>query len=139
MGDEEERRRTPRYYLVSRVDVVVAGSGDPLWGAIANISRTGTTLYIRQTLKPRIKVTLRFRFQAAGGREVIEDVNATLVWQRGETVGMDLFLDAKAFTNGVSNTRAAGNGLLVLPFMSFHFIEIRASCKRPVVCTLCEG
>jgi len=89
MGDEEERRRTPRYYLVSRVDVVVAGSGDPLWGAIANISRTGTTLYIRQTLKPRIKVTLRFRFQAAGGREVIEDVNATLVWQRGETVGMD--------------------------------------------------
>jgi len=89
MGDEEERRRTPRYYLVSRVDVVVVGSGDPLWGAIANISRTGTTLYIRQTLKPRIKVTLRFRFQAAGGREVIEDVNATLVWQRGETVGMD--------------------------------------------------
>ena len=56
MGDEEERRRTPRYYLVSRVDVVVVGSGDPLWGAIANISRTGTTLYIRQTLKPRIKV-----------------------------------------------------------------------------------
>ena len=85
---EEERRRVPRYYLVSRVDVVVAGA-DPLWGAIANISRTGTTLYIRQTLKPRSKVTLRFRFQAAGGREVTEDVNATLVWQRGETVGMD--------------------------------------------------
>ena len=89
MGDEEERRRTPRYYLVSRVDVVVAGSGDPLWGAIANISRTGATLYIRQSLKLQSKATLRFRFQAAGGREVIEDVNATLVWQRGETVGMD--------------------------------------------------
>ena len=85
---EEERRRTPRYYLVSRVDVVVAGA-DPLWGAVANISRTGITLYIRQTLKPRSKVTLQFRFQAAGGREVTEGVNATLVWQRGETVGME--------------------------------------------------
>ncbi len=85
---EQERRRTPRYYLISRVDVVVAGA-EPLWGAIANISRTGVTLYIRQTLKPQVKATLRFRFQAAGGREVIEDVNATLVWQSGETVGMD--------------------------------------------------
>ena len=35
------------------------------------------------------KATLRFRFQAEGGREIIEDVNATLVWQRGETVGME--------------------------------------------------
>ncbi len=86
---EQERRLMPRYYLVSRVDVVVAGSADPLWGAIANISRTGTTLYIRQTLKPRCNATLRFRFQATGGREVTEDVNATLVWQRGETAGMD--------------------------------------------------
>jgi hypothetical protein len=86
---DQERRLMPRYYLVSRVDVLVAGSADPLWGAIANISRTGTTLYIRQTLKPRCKATLRFRFQAAGGREVIEDVSATLVWQRGETAGMD--------------------------------------------------
>lgn len=85
----EERRLTSRYYLVSRVDVLVAGSSDPLWGAIANISRTGTTLYIRQTLKPRSKATLRFRFQAAGGRELTEDVNAALVWQRGETVGME--------------------------------------------------
>src|SRR5207245_6354339 len=86
---EPERRVAPRFYLVSRVDVLVAGSADPMWGAVANISRTGITLYIRQTLKPQSKATLRFRFQAAGGREVIEDVNATLVWQRGETVGME--------------------------------------------------
>src|SRR5207245_7274501 len=86
---EPERRVAPRFYLVSRVDVLVAGSADPMWGAVANISRTGVTLYIRQTLKPQVKATLRFRFQSAGGREVIEDVNATLVWQRGETVGMD--------------------------------------------------
>ena len=86
---EPERRVAPRFYLVSRLDVLVAGSSDPMWGAVANISRTGITLYIRQTLKPQSKATLRFRFQAAGGREVIEDVNATLVWQRGETVGME--------------------------------------------------
>ena len=86
---DQERRRMPRYYLVSRVDVLVAGSADPLWGAIANISRTGATLYIRQSLKPRSTVTLRFRFQAEGGREVAEDVTATLVWQRGETAGLE--------------------------------------------------
>jgi hypothetical protein len=86
---EDERRLVPRYYLVSRVDVLVTGSDAPVWGAIANISRTGTTLYIRQTLKPHSKVTLRFRFRAAGGREITEDVNSTLVWQRGETAGME--------------------------------------------------
>src|SRR5437870_13255581 len=84
---EIERRRTPRFYLVSRVDVLVAGSGDPLWGAIANISRAGTTLYIRQCLKLQSKATLRFRFQGEGGRELIEEVTATLVWQRGDTAG----------------------------------------------------
>src|SRR5438132_14149192 len=86
---EPERRVAPRFYLVSRVDVLVAGSADPMWGAVANISGTGITQYIRQTLKPQSKATLRFRFQAAGGREVIEDVSATRVWQRGETVGME--------------------------------------------------
>src|SRR5436309_13732919 len=82
-----ERRRTPRFYLVSRVDVLVAGSGDPLWGAIANISRSGTTLYIGQSLKLQSKATLRFRLQAEGGRELIEEQTATLVWQRGDTAG----------------------------------------------------
>ncbi len=86
---DQDRRRMPRYYLVSRVDVVVAGSTDPLWGAIANISRTGATLYIRQALKPQSKVTLRFRSQEEGGREITEDVTATLVWQRGEAAGLE--------------------------------------------------
>src|SRR2546425_2409466 len=85
---EFERRRTPRFYLISRVDVVVAGSADPLWGAIANISRTGTTLYIRQSLKLHSKATLRFRFQGEGGRELTEEVTATLVWQRGDAAGV---------------------------------------------------
>src|SRR2546425_12961350 len=84
---EFERRRTPRFYLISRVDVVIAGSADPLWGAIANISRTGTTLYIRQSLKLHSKATLRFRFQGEGGRELTEEVTATIVWQRGDVAG----------------------------------------------------
>jgi hypothetical protein len=86
---ELERRRTPRFYLISRVDVLVAGRTDPLWGAIANISRTGTTLYIRQSLKLQSKATLRFRFRAEGGRELTEEVTATLVWQRGEAAGLE--------------------------------------------------
>src|SRR5438445_10567302 len=86
---EPERRVAPRFYLVSRLDVLVAGSADPMWGAVANISRTGITLYIRQTLNPQSNATLRFRFQAAGGREASEDVNATLVWQRGETLAKE--------------------------------------------------
>ena|SRR5713226_3885414 len=85
----QERRRMPRYYLVSRVDVLVAGSADPLWGAIANISRTGTTLYIRQSLKLQSKATLRFRFQGEGGRELTEEVTATIVWQRGDVAGLE--------------------------------------------------
>src|SRR3989442_2541877 len=85
---EFERRRTPRFYLISRVDVVIAGSADPLWGAIANISRTGTTLYIRQSLKLHSKATLRFRFQGEGGRELTEEVTATIVWQRGDAAGV---------------------------------------------------
>ncbi len=86
---EPERRVAPRYYLVSRVDVTMAGSAEPVWGAIANISRTGVALYIRQPLQPRSKATLRFRFQAEGGRELTEDMNATIVWQRGESTGLE--------------------------------------------------
>ena len=86
---ELERRVAPRFYFVSRVDVTVAGSAGPVWGAVANISRTGVALYIRQPVKPHSKATLRFRFQAEGGREITEDVNATIVWQRGETTGLE--------------------------------------------------
>src|SRR5207245_10114642 len=110
---EPERRVAPRFYLVSRLDVLVAGSADPMWGAVANISRTGITLYIRQTLKPQSKATLRFRFQAAGGREVIEDVNATLVWQRGGTVGTEF--DAPLLAGSRSEQKC--------PMLSTHHAE----------------
>lgn len=89
MAEQEQRRVAPRFYFVSRVDVTVAGSAGPVWGAVANISRTGVALYIRQPLEPRSKVMLRFRFQADGGREITEDLNATIVWRRGETAGLE--------------------------------------------------
>lgn len=85
----QERRIMPRFYFISRVDVSVAGSSDPIWGAVANISRSGVALYVRQPLQTRSKVTLRFRFQAEGGREVVEDLTAVIVWQRGETAGLE--------------------------------------------------
>ncbi len=106
---ESERRRTPRFYLVSRVDVLIAGSADPLWGAIANISRAGTTLYIRQTLKPHSKATLRFRFQAEGGRELIEEVTATLVWQRGDAAGLEFEAPLLAGSPTAQKTPNLGN------------------------------
>ncbi len=84
-----ERRVLPRYYFVTLVDVSVPGFSDSLWGAVANISRTGIALYIRQQLKPGSAVTIRFRFQGEGGREVSETITAKLVWQRGETAGLE--------------------------------------------------
>lgn len=86
---DAERRVMPRYYFVTRVDVSAPGSGDVYWGAVANISRTGVALYIRQELKLRTVVTLKFRFQGQGGREVGETIAAKLVWQRGDTAGLE--------------------------------------------------
>src|SRR5712692_4591324 len=86
---KQGQRAAPRFHLVARVDVTAADSADPIWGAVANISRTGVALYVRQPLQPRSKVGLRFRFQAEGGREITEDLTATIVWQRGETAGLE--------------------------------------------------
>jgi hypothetical protein len=89
MAEQEKRRVAPRFHLIARVDITAAGSADPIWGAVANISRTGVALYVRQPLKSGSKVMLRFRFQAEGGREITEDLNAAIVWQRGETAGLE--------------------------------------------------
>lgn len=100
---EPERRVATRFYLVSRVDVSIAG-GETVWGAVANISRTGVALYIRQPVKSRTKATLRFRFQAEGGREISEDVPATIVWQRGETAGLEFESPLAVGTPGAQKT-----------------------------------
>jgi hypothetical protein len=81
-------RRMARYYLVSRADILLPSSSDPLWGAVANISRTGVALYIRQHLTPKTKVTLKLHFRAEDGREITETVPAMVIWQRGEEAGL---------------------------------------------------
>jgi hypothetical protein len=87
MGDRE-RRQMARYYLVSRVDVLVRDSFDPIWGGVANVSRTGVTLYIRQPLKHNAKVTLTFHFRKEDGWEATETATAAVIFQSGEAVGL---------------------------------------------------
>lgn len=113
----QERRIMPRFYLVSRVDVLMAGGGDPAWGAVANISRTGVALYIQQQIKTRSKVTLRFRFQSDGGREVSEQVPATIVWQRGETAGVEF----------ETPMRAGSPAALQYPHLAAHLAKKEAT------------
>ena len=115
-----ERRVLPRFDLVSRVDVLVAGSSDPVWGAVANISRSGVALYIRQPLQPRSKVTLKFRLQGQGGREVTEDVSATLVWQRGETAGIEF--DVPLLADSPAAQKA--------PHLAAHFAKKEATAGK---------
>ena len=88
MGDIE-RRLTARYYLVSRADVLVLGSIDPLWAGVANVSRTGVTLYIRQSLKLKAKVSVTFRFRTEDGWEMTEKATAAVVWQESEVAGLE--------------------------------------------------
>jgi hypothetical protein len=85
--DDRERRQMARYYLVSRVDVLVRDSFDPIWGGVANISRTGVTLYIRQPLKLKTKITLSFHFRKEDGWQTTETATAAVIWQSGEAVG----------------------------------------------------
>jgi hypothetical protein len=85
--DDMERRQMARYYLVSRADVLVRNSFDPIWGGVANVSRTGVTLYVQQPLKLRAKVTLTFHFCEEDGWGKIETATAAIIWQSGDAVG----------------------------------------------------
>ncbi len=86
--DDRERRQMARYYLVSRADVLVRDSFNPIWGGVANVSRTGVTLYIQQPLELHAKVTLTFHFCKEDGWEATETATATVIWQSGEAVGL---------------------------------------------------
>ena len=115
-----ERRILQRFYFVSRADVRFAGGGDPIWGAVANLSRTGVALYIRQPLTLRSKATIRFRFQSEGGRELTEDVAATIVWQRGETAGMEF--EAPLLAGSLAALKA--------PYLSAHLARKEATAGK---------
>ncbi len=90
-----ERRRMPRYHLLTRVDILVAGSGDTsgsgdaYWGSMRNLSRSGVAVTVRQHLRPHQRVTVRFHHQSLDGREVVEDLAAEEIWQCGDNEGLE--------------------------------------------------
>ena len=84
-----ERRPTPRFHLLTRVDIAVADGGDIYWGSTLNLSRTGAAVVLRHQLKPKQRVTVRFHFQSLDGREVIEELIAKANWQCGDNTGLE--------------------------------------------------
>ncbi|TAL12204.1 MAG: PilZ domain-containing protein [Nitrospirae bacterium] len=84
-----ERRRTRRYHLLTRVDVLAAGALDVYWGSLRNLSWTGVALCARQSLKPGRLVTIRFRFQDEEGGEATESLAAKVIWRNGDNMGLE--------------------------------------------------
>lgn len=84
-----ERRREPRFHLLTRVDIAVAGGGDLYWGSMLNLSRTGVAVVLRHQVKPNQRATVRFHFQSLDGREVIEELIAKANWQCGDNTGLE--------------------------------------------------
>src|SRR2546422_1541883 len=85
-----ERRRMPRYHLLTRVDILVAGSGDVYWGSMRNLSRNGVAGTVRQHLKPHQRGTVRFHHQRLDGRGVGEDLAAAGIWPCGDNAGLGI-------------------------------------------------
>ena len=77
----------PRYHLLTRVDILVGG--DPYWGSMRNLSRSGIAVTVRHHLKTHQRVTVRFHLQSPDGREVIEDLAAKEIWQCGDDAGLE--------------------------------------------------
>src|SRR3989442_13477132 len=71
-----EQRLMPRFHLLTRVDIAVAGGGDFYWGGVRNLSRTGVAVVLKHNLMRNERVTLRLHFQSLDGREDIEELSA---------------------------------------------------------------
>ncbi len=84
----DERRSTPRFHLLSRVDILGTGTGDAYWGGLNNVSRTGVALTLGQPLKPGQKVTASFRFRCDDGKELTETLAAHVIWRTGNNTGL---------------------------------------------------
>ncbi len=84
-----ERRRMPRYHLLTRVDILLAGSGDAYWGSLCNLSRSGVAVAMHQRLKTHQRVTVRFYLQSPDGREIVEELVAKEIWQCGDNTGLE--------------------------------------------------
>ncbi len=84
-----EQRLMPRFHLLTRVDIAVAGGGDFYWGSVRNLSRTGVAVVLQHHLMRNERVTIRFHFQSLEGKEVIEELIAKTIWQCGENTGLE--------------------------------------------------
>jgi hypothetical protein len=84
-----ERRRMPRYHLLMRIDILVPGSCDAVWGSMRNLSRSGVAVTVRHQIKTHERITVRFHHQSLDGTEVVEDLTAREVWQSGGNVGLE--------------------------------------------------
>ena len=85
----DERRSTPRFHLLTRVDILGAGMGDAYWGGLNNVSRTGVAVTLGQPLKPGQKVTVIFRFRCDNGKELTEMLAARVIWRTGHNTGLE--------------------------------------------------
>src|SRR2546426_6283829 len=85
-----ERRLMPRFHLLTRVDIAVAGGGDLYWGSMLNLSRTGVAGVLRHHLKPKQRATVRFPFQSLDGREITGELIAQAHWQGGGHTGLEI-------------------------------------------------
>ena len=84
-----EQRLMPRFHLLTRADIAVAGGGDFYWGSVRNLSRTGVAVVLKHNLMRNERVTIRFHFHSLDGREVIEELIAKAIWQCGENTGLE--------------------------------------------------
>jgi hypothetical protein len=84
-----ERRKTRRYHLLTRVDILAVGDSNICWGSMSNLSWTGVALCARRFLKPGQRVTIRFRFHDEEGREVAESLEAKVIWRNGDNTGLE--------------------------------------------------
>ena len=89
VSSHNDRRSSPRLYPLSQVDIAIPGTMETSWGSLSNVSRKGVAVHIRQQLRPYTHVTVRFRFLGGGGREVSELLPAKVVWQAGDSVGLE--------------------------------------------------
>src|SRR3989442_10219836 len=85
-----ERRLMPRFHLLTRVDIAVAGGGDLYWGSMLNLSRTGVAVVLRHHLKPKQRATVPFHFQRLYWREGTEELIAQANWECGGKKGLGI-------------------------------------------------
>ena len=111
-----EPRRAPRYHLLTRVDILPAGSSDVYWGSMCNLSRSAVAVAMRQRVKTHQRVMVRFHLQSPDGREIIEEVAAKEIWQCGDNTGLEFDPPLTAGSSALQNAR----------YLAAHLVEKEA-------------